>query len=97
MPTNEIQFPPLPSGFRLAMNFDVTGNNVVAGGFGSNFCDNVESGFEFGSAVAVAGLSLRMEALPWRLRQAFLLKRYPSRVWFLRQAVNPGPGVMRCR
>jgi len=55
MPTNEIQFPPPPSGFRLAMTFDVTGNNVVAGGFGSNFCDNVESGFEFGSAVAVAG------------------------------------------
>jgi hypothetical protein len=55
MPTNEIQFPPQPSGFRLAMTFDVTGNNVVAGGFGSNFCDNVESGFEFGSAVAVAG------------------------------------------
>jgi hypothetical protein len=32
MPTNGIQFPPPPSGFRLAMTFDVTGNNVIAGG-----------------------------------------------------------------
>jgi hypothetical protein len=55
MPTNDIQFPPPPSGFRLAMTFDVISKNVVAGGFGSNFCDNVESGFEFGSGVAVAG------------------------------------------
>jgi hypothetical protein len=54
------------------MTIDVTGKNVVAGGFGSNFCDNVESGFEFGSAVA--GLSLLMEASPWRLRQALLLQ-----------------------
>jgi hypothetical protein len=48
MPTNGIQFPPPPSGFRLAMPFDVTGNNVIAGGFGSNFCNNIASGFEFG-------------------------------------------------
>jgi hypothetical protein len=55
MPTNGIQFPPPPSGLRLAMTFDVTGNNVVAGGFGSNFCDNVASGFEFGFGGVATG------------------------------------------
>jgi hypothetical protein len=55
MPTNEIQLPPVTSAFRLAMTFDVIGNNVVAGGFGSNSCDNVGSGFEFGSVGAVTG------------------------------------------
>jgi hypothetical protein len=49
MPTNEIN---PTGGFRLAMTFDVTGNNIVAAGFGSNFCDKVESGFEFGCLVA---------------------------------------------
>ena len=29
-------------------DFDVTGNNVIAGGFGSDFCNNIASGFEFG-------------------------------------------------
>ncbi|MBB5316399.1 hypothetical protein [Tunturibacter empetritectus] len=51
MPTNEFSFPPAPptpSGVRLAMTFDVAGDQVIAGGFGSNFCDNVEAGFEFG-------------------------------------------------
>jgi hypothetical protein len=48
MPSSEINS---SGGFRLAMTFDVTGNNVVAGGFGSNFCDAVQSGFEFGSVV----------------------------------------------
>ncbi|HEU5339723.1 hypothetical protein [Edaphobacter sp.] len=33
------------------MTFDVNGKNIVAGGFGSNFCDNVASSFEFGSVV----------------------------------------------
>jgi hypothetical protein len=55
MPTNEISFPllpPLPSGVRLAMTFDVTGDQVIAGGFGSNYCDNVQAGFEFGDVAA---------------------------------------------
>src|SRR5258705_10329252 len=52
MPTNEINS---TAGFRLAMTFDVTDNNVVAGGFGSNYCGNVASGFEFGFGGAVAG------------------------------------------
>jgi hypothetical protein len=58
MPTNEISFPPLPplpplpSGVRLAMTFDVVGDQVIAGGFGSNFCDNVQAGFEFGDVAA---------------------------------------------
>jgi hypothetical protein len=53
MPTNEISFPlPEPSGFRLAMTFDVVGNQVIAGGFGSNFCDNVQASFDFGGVAA---------------------------------------------
>jgi hypothetical protein len=63
MPTNEISItvppasstpstPPAPSGVRLAMTFDVTGRQVIAGGFGSNFCDNVQAGFEFGDVAA---------------------------------------------
>jgi hypothetical protein len=48
MPTNEFG----STGFRLAMTFDVTGNHVVAGGFGSNFCNNIQSGFGVGSVVA---------------------------------------------
>jgi hypothetical protein len=55
MPTNEISVPPappLPSGVRLAMTFDVTGDQVIAGGFGNNFCDNVEAAFEFGDVAA---------------------------------------------
>jgi hypothetical protein len=53
MPSNEIN----PSGgFRLAMTFDVRGGKyVVAGGFGSNYCNGVQSGFEFGSVVAGTG------------------------------------------
>jgi hypothetical protein len=53
MPTNQLQIPPQPSGLRLAMTFDVSGGKyVVAGGFGSNYCNGVQSGFEFGSVVA---------------------------------------------
>jgi hypothetical protein len=55
MPTNEISFPPSPppsSGVRLAMTFDVVGNQVIAGGFGNNFCDNGQTGFEFGGVAA---------------------------------------------
>jgi hypothetical protein len=53
MPTNEISFPPPPSsGVRLAMTFDVAGGQVIAGGFGSNFCDNIQAGFEFGDVAA---------------------------------------------
>ena len=55
MPTNEISFPPAPppsSGVRLAMTFDVTGDQVIAGGFGNNFCDNSQSVFEFGGVAA---------------------------------------------
>ena len=53
MPTNEISFPPLPpSGVRLAMTFDVVGDQVIAGVFGSNFCDNVQASFTFGGRAA---------------------------------------------
>ncbi|WP_433969311.1 hypothetical protein [Tunturiibacter gelidiferens] len=53
MPTNEFSFPPPPSsGVRLAMTFDVVGDQVIAGGFGSNFCGNVQAGFEFGGVAA---------------------------------------------
>src|SRR5271154_3621652 len=52
LPTNVISLPPPSSGFRLAMTFDVTGDQVIAGGFGSNFCDNVQAGFEFGDVAA---------------------------------------------
>jgi hypothetical protein len=50
MPTNEISFPPsppLPSGVRLAMTFDVVGDQVIAGGFGNNFCGTSQGLFEF--------------------------------------------------
>jgi hypothetical protein len=55
MPTNEISFPPappLPSGVRLAMTFDVAGDQVIAGGFGNNFCGTSQGLFEFGDVVA---------------------------------------------
>jgi hypothetical protein len=54
MPTNGISFPPSPqsSGVRLAMTFDVAGNQVIAGGFGSNYCDNGQASFEFGGVAA---------------------------------------------
>jgi hypothetical protein len=47
MPTNG--FSPSPSGFRLALTFDVTGSHVTAAGFGSNSCGNIQSSFGFGS------------------------------------------------
>ena len=55
MPTDQASITPgqtnTTPGLRLAMTFDVNGKNIVAGGFGSNFCDNVASSFEFGSVV----------------------------------------------
>jgi hypothetical protein len=53
-------------GFRLAMTFDVTGNNIVAGGFGNNFCDNIQSGLS--SEAWWRGLPLRTAALPGRVQ-----------------------------
>ena len=50
MPTNGISFPPSspPSaGVRLAMTFDVIGDQVIAGASGSNYCDNVQASFTF--------------------------------------------------
>lgn len=54
MPTNEISFPPPPSssGVRLAMTLDVVGDQVIAGVFGSNYCDNVQASFTFGGVAA---------------------------------------------
>jgi len=55
MPTNEISFPPAPppsSGVRLAMTFDVVGDQVIAGVFGSNYCDNSQVSFTFGGVAA---------------------------------------------
>src|SRR5947199_5771054 len=37
MPTNDFSLQEM-SGFRLAMSFDVTGNNIVAGGFAKGSC-----------------------------------------------------------
>jgi hypothetical protein len=34
------------------MTFDVVGNQVIAGGFGSNYCDNVQASFTFGGVAA---------------------------------------------
>lgn len=54
MPTS--LFGPTPTGTRLAVTFDVNGNDIVAAGVGNNFCDNVEWSFEFGgSPLLVAG------------------------------------------
>ena len=53
MPTNEISFPPpMSSGVRLAMTFDVAGDQVIAGGFGNSFCDNNQASFAFGGVAA---------------------------------------------
>ena len=55
MPTEGISFPPSspPStGVRLAMTFDVRGDQVIAGGFGNNFCDNVQAAFNFPDVAA---------------------------------------------
>jgi hypothetical protein len=34
------------------MTFDVAGNQVIAGGFGNNFCDNGQAAFEFGGVAS---------------------------------------------
>jgi hypothetical protein len=55
MPTDGVSFPPsLPpsSGVRLAMTFDVVGDQVIAGGFANNYCHNGQVGFEFGDVAA---------------------------------------------
>jgi hypothetical protein len=53
MPTNEISLPLAPpSGVRLAMTLDVVGDQVIAGGFGSDSCENVEASFAFGGVAA---------------------------------------------
>jgi len=38
------------------MTFDVNGSNIVAAGVGNNFCDNVESSFEFGGFGSPTGI-----------------------------------------
>src|ERR1700760_4348922 len=54
MPTNTITFPPSNT-FRLAMSFDVTGNNITATGFANGACTPVsptsivETSFSFGA------------------------------------------------
>ena len=56
MPTNEFSFPPPaappPGQVRLAMTFDVVGDQVIAGGFGNIFCGNGQGSFEFGDVAA---------------------------------------------
>lgn len=52
MPTNLLD--PTPTGLRLAMTFDVNGNNIAAAGIGNNFCDNVGSLFALGGSGSVA-------------------------------------------
>ena len=51
MPVNGV---PPSSGFRLAMTFDVTGNSIVATGFGDDAC-NSSTGYSFGFGSVVAG------------------------------------------
>jgi hypothetical protein len=55
MPTDEISLPPsppLPNGVRLAMTFDVAGDQVIAGAFAANYCDNGQVGFATGDVAA---------------------------------------------
>lgn len=66
MPTNEFELGAPTTGFRLAMTFDVNGNNVVAGGFGSNSCGNVGGAFSIpsvmtGTIAADGGFSLQTQ------------------------------------
>jgi hypothetical protein len=53
MPTNTLQFPPV-TGFRLAMTFDVTGNNIVGAGFVNAPCQLGSSPSGILSAVSVS-------------------------------------------
>jgi hypothetical protein len=46
MPANGLV---VSTGFRLALTFDVAGNNITAAGFGNDSCGNAESSFGFGS------------------------------------------------
>ena len=48
MPTTGLLLTP-PTGFRLAMTFDVNGNNVIAGGSGNNSCGGGGESFGFAS------------------------------------------------
>jgi len=52
MPTSGLN---LSNGFRLAMTFDVTGNNIVATGFGDDAC-NGSLGYTFGFGSGVTGM-----------------------------------------
>jgi hypothetical protein len=54
MPANVIYIPPAapPSGVRLAMTFDVVGDQVIAGGYGNDSCNNAQARFEFGDVAA---------------------------------------------
>ena len=42
---------PTPTGRRLAITLDINGNNIAAVGVVNNFCDNVESSFDFGGPI----------------------------------------------
>jgi len=42
----------MSSGVRLAMTLDVVGDQVIAGVFGSSYCDNVQASFTFGDVAA---------------------------------------------
>jgi hypothetical protein len=43
MPASVLQMPPVTEGFRLAMTFDVTGNNIVASGYANAPCQPASS------------------------------------------------------
>ena len=94
MPTNGISFPPPPmsSGVRLAMTFDVVGDQVIAGVFGSNYCDNVQASFTFGGVAAgILAADGSFTATP-----KTLLTRYQSRERLQKEGESPGPAVTRC-
>ncbi|WP_158944872.1 hypothetical protein [Granulicella sp. S190] len=55
MPTNVFSISPAPSPpgqVRLAVTFDVAGDQVIAGGFGNSFCDNSQGSFGFGDVAS---------------------------------------------
>jgi len=56
MPTNEFSFPAM-SGFKLAMSFDVTGNNIVAAGFANGSCTPPSPAPTASSSFAFGGLA----------------------------------------
>ncbi len=70
MPTNVLQLAPL-SGFRLAMTFDVTGNNLKASGFTNQPCSNQDPSSPIFDFVGIAySYNRRGNRRRWQLHAA---------------------------